>query len=260
MSSDKLRNQIQVIQGRMKNPYYSNYEKNSKITAFYQSDANLLQQIYGEYLGNARAKHKEYSKEFSEFDYDIRTCFVKLAQTEYYVSSFGIINLAIGKICELVSFVETIESMPPEDTVPITHYNKLLREKEEAEKTARFLVQHTGLPELRTLMENTNKVGIAIDEYWVLALCSSNLIEAVVNRKLEQLGEKAGGSFRARYQKLCRIIKQKENRELQKLLPIALYEGVRNKLDHASDSNRVTPQEAKDIGKMVIAFMNDVFQ
>jgi hypothetical protein len=43
------------------------------------------------------------------------------------------------------------------------------------------------------------------------------------------------------------------------ILPSAIYK-VRNKLDHSSDSNRVTPKEAKDISKMVIELMNEVFQ
>jgi hypothetical protein len=42
------------------------------------------------------------------------------------------------------------------------------------------------------------------------------------------------------------------------LLPSAVYK-VRNKLDHASDANRVTPKEATDISKMVIDFMNEIF-
>ena len=51
---------------------------------------------------------------------------------------------------------------------------------------------------------------------------------------------------------------QKLSSKMQ-ILPSAIYK-VRNKLDHSSDSNRVTPKEAKDISKMVIELMNEVFQ
>jgi len=78
---------------------------------------------------------------------------------------------------------------------------------------------------------------------------------------MERLGLKIEGSFRDKYRKLCLSIKEKENgRDLSQLLPIAVYEVVRNKLDHASNSNRVTSKEAKDILKIVTDFMDDVFQ
>ncbi|MGD0644312.1 MAG: hypothetical protein ABSA75_05340 [Candidatus Bathyarchaeia archaeon] len=71
---------------------------------------------------------------------------------------------------------------------------------------------------------------------------------------------KAEGSFRDKYRRLCQAIRETEyNRDLSQLLPIALYEGIRNKLDHASNSNRVSEKEAKDISKIVIEFMNEVF-
>ena len=160
----------------------------------------------------------------------------------------------------MASFVETIEAEPQEEKVSKAYYDKVLSDKEVLEKTVKLLAQHRGLPELNNLIEHSNTIGIPVDEYWVLALCSSNLIEAVVNKKLETLEEKAEGSFRQRYKKLCKLIKEKEGREIQQLLPTALYDGVRNKLDHASNSNRVTPKEAKDISNFVLEFMKEVFQ
>ena len=132
-------------------------------------------------------------------------------------------------------------------------------EKDELKKTVEIMVQYKGLPELNTLLETAKDNSLPLDEYWVLALCSSNLIEAVVNRKLDKLGEKADGNFEERYKKLCKAIKEKEGRDISQILPSAIYK-VRNKLDHSSDSNRVTPKEAKDISKMVIEFMNEVLQ
>ena len=85
------------------------------------------------------------------------------------------------------------------------------------------------------------------------------LTEAVVNKKLEQLKEKAEVNFEERYKRLFKIIKEKEGRVISQLLPSAVYK-VRNKLDYSSDSNTVTPKEAREIGRMVIDFMNEVFQ
>jgi hypothetical protein len=138
-------------------------------------------------------------------------------------------------------------------------YDKLLVEKENLKRTVEIMVQYKGLPELNNLLETAKNNALPLDEYWVLALCASNLIEAVVNKKLEKLGEKAEGNFEDRCKKLCKIIKEKEGRDISQLLPSAVYK-VRNKLDHSSDSNRVTPKEAKDISKMVIEFINEIFQ
>jgi hypothetical protein len=107
-------------------------------------------------------------------------------------------------------------------------------------------------------MEIAKNNSLLLDEFWVLALCSSNLIEAVVNKKLEQLGEKADGNFEERYKRLCKVIKEKEVKDIFQLLPSAVYK-VRNKLDHSSDSNTVTPKESREISRMVIDFMNEVF-
>lgn len=108
------------------------------------------------------------------------------------------------------------------------------------------------------MLETAKNVSLPLDEYWALALCSSNLIEALVNKKLEKLGKKTDGNFEEKYQKLCRVIKEKEGRDISQILPSAIY-NVRNELDHSSDSKRVIPKEAKDISKMVIDFMNEVF-
>ena len=55
------------------------------------------------------------------------------------------------------------------------------------------------------------------------------------------------------------MIKGKEGRDISQLLPSAVYK-VRTKLDHSSDSNTVTPKEAREISRMVVNFMNEVFQ
>ena len=255
MSAKDIRQQIKQIQTNIKDRMYGH----QRITYLFQSDVNLLQRMYGEYLGTAKARHQEHLKEFSTFDNDVRKYFEQLVELESPLYCFSTINLAIGKISELVSFVEAIESAPAEEKVTRASYIKLLREKEDAERTAKFLVQYTGLPELHTLLEISKNIGIAVDEYWVLALCSSNLIEAVVNKKLKELGAKVEGSFKQKYRKLGAVIKEKEGKDISQLLPLALYDGIRNKLDHASDANRVTPKEAKDISEWVIKFMKEIF-
>jgi len=131
-------------------------------------------------------------------------------------------------------------------------------EKKRILKKLGIMVQYKCLPELNTLMEIAKNNSLLLDEFWVLALCSSNLIEAVVNKKLEQLGEKADGNFEERYKRLCKVIKEKEVKDIFQLLPSAVYK-VRNKLDHSSDSNTVTPKESREISRMVIDFMNEVF-
>jgi len=258
MTENSLEGQIRSIQLGMTTAYI--FAKSGVLPTTFMGQITLLQRLYGEYLGRAKAENPELSSELTAMDKVITEYFQDFARAFNPEDCLKKISIAIGKISELVSFVETSKSNPPKLNVSKEAYDALLREKKEMEKTAEFLFKHGNFPEVSALLETAKDIGLPVDEPWVLALCSSNLIEAVVNRKLEKLGEKAEGSFRARYQKLCKIIKEKEGRDIQQLLPIALYEGIRNKLDHASDSNRVTPKEAKDISKMVTEFMNEIFQ
>jgi len=86
MSAKRLREQIRTIRTKMTEAY--TYESSSEVSEEFLSDVNLLQQRYGELLGNAKAKHQEYSKELIRLDNEITTCFVKLSQTSYYLSAF----------------------------------------------------------------------------------------------------------------------------------------------------------------------------
>jgi hypothetical protein len=260
MSAKEIRNLMSGIQIRICNPISHGYSDGSGVQPGFIGDVNLLLQMYGVLIGKAKARHPEYMNDIVKMDSKICEYFENLSRIEGSGMSFKIFNVASGKISEFLSFLDTLETTPPEERVSKVSYDKLAKEKDDLKKTVEIMVQYKGLPELNDLLEAARNISIPLDEYWVLALCSANLIEAVVNRKLEKLGAKADGSFRARYQKLCKIIKDKENRDIQQLLPIALYEGIRNKLDHASDSNRVTQKEAKDISKMVIEFTNEIFQ
>lgn len=258
MSAEELKKQMKQIQEEMNE--YGHYIENYKLTTLFLKDTNQLNQIYGEFVGKAKAQHQEHNNQITSLDNQIIEYFqLILKAIEHPEVGFTLINLASGKISELISFINTLDTMPPQEKISKSSYDKLLREKEELKKTIEIMVQYKGLPELNTLMETAKNNSLPLDEYWVLALCSSNLIEAVVNKKLEQLGEKAEGNFEDRFKQLCKIIKEKEGRDISQLLPSAVYK-VRNKLDHSSDSNTVTPKEAREISRMVIDFMNEVFQ
>jgi hypothetical protein len=257
MSIAEIMDQMQLIRSRMVQP--STYSLFGQTTNIYLKDVNMLQEMYGIYIGKARAKYQEYSTQLSSMDKVITEYFQDFARTLNPEDSLKKIGLAIQKISEFLSFVNTLDTLPAEEKVPKASYDKLLSERNILQKTVEIMVQYKGLPELNTLLETARNNALPLDEHWVLAICSSNLIEAVVNKKLENLGEKADGNFEERYKKLCKVIKEKENRDISQQLPSAIYK-VRNKLDHSSDSNRVTPKEARDISKMVIEFMNEVLQ
>jgi len=197
-------------------------------------------------------------QEIVDYDVYISKCFEGLLETSMADKCFQFTNLAIGKISQLIAYTQTLEALP-KDVVPKALFDQAVIEKEQIEKTAKFLAMCGNMPEINSLIENGCKIGLPIDKHWVLALCSVNLIEATVNLKLEKMGLKAEGSFKEKYRKLCSLIKEQEHRELFQLLPTALYDGVRNKLDHASNSNRVTEKEAKEINRFVMRFIGQVF-
>ena len=177
--------------------------------------------------GNAKAKHPEYLNQLSSLDLEVKDYFgaIAIAAARGVTLLFCgmLVNSAMGKISEIASSRTSLDSSPMQEKVSKTAYDKLMLEKEELKKTVEIMVQYKGLPELNTLMETAKNYSIAIDEYWVLALCSSNLIEAVVNKKLEKLGEKADGNFEDRYKRLCKVIKEKEGRDISQILPSAIY-------------------------------------
>jgi hypothetical protein len=52
---------------------------------------------------------------------------------------------------------------------------------------------------------------------------------------------------------------KRNTKDTSQLLPLALYDGIRNKLDHASEANRFSPKEAKAISEWVIKFKKEMF-
>lgn len=257
MSAQGVKEQIKTVQNSIASSASTFY---GEITRDFLKKVNLLQESYGAFLGRAKAKHPEYVDEIDNIANEIKTYFEYLTRDSDYKYCFKLVNLAVGKISELLSFVEGLEASPPEKKVSTRVYEKLLRENEIKKRTIETLVRYKGLPELNELLEKARSVKLSTDEHWVLALCSANLIEAIVNKKLEELRLSTEGNFENRYKRLADAIKEREQRDIQKLLPLALYKGVRNKLDHASHALRVTPKEAKDINNIVINLISEVFQ
>lgn len=256
MSAEEVRKQIKNVQQSI------SYRSTTlgEINYSFLRQVNLLQDSYGAFLGKAKAQFPEYIKEINNISDEIKTYFEYMTRSSNADYCFKLANLAIGKISELLLFIEGLRASPPERKISKRAYEQLVKESEANRRALEILVKYKGLPELNELLEKARNVKLPIDEHWVLALCSANLIEAVVNKKLKDLELSTEGSFENRYKRLANGIKEKEKRDIQKLLPLALYKEVRNKLDHASHALRVTPREAKDISKIVIDLISEVFQ
>ena len=256
MPASAVREQIKKLQKQMDESRRGHGYSVSRCVIL---EVNNLLDAYGTFLGEAKARHRDYLEELEDLDNHVEAYFVSFAKHTDAGFCHSVIALAVQKISELLSFVEKLDSIP-EEKVSRKLYEKLLEENKANEKVIEILSKVRGIPELNELLEKSKRVGIEIDESWALALCSVNLIEAGVNRKLEELKETTEGSFAKRYERLKSAIKTKEHRDIQQLLPMALYKGIRNKLDHASHANRVTSKEANEIKKIVIDILDDLFQ
>lgn len=260
MSATEVRKQITKIQNSMSDMYVT-YRKDAGyiITYSFLEKVNRLLDSFGAFLGVAKARHIEYLKEIEEWNKKISTYFQAMTKSSESNYSFKLVSLAIGEISGFLSFIEELEASP-EQKVAISAYNKLVRENEALTKTNEFLVKHRGLPELNELLATGRKIGLPIDEHWVLALSSVNLIESIVNKKLEDLELSTEGNFEKKYRRLAKTIKENEKRDISQLLPLAIYKGIRNKLDHASHANKVTKEEANEICKIVTNLIAEIFQ
>jgi len=262
MSAAEVREQIKIVQESITSVYSTTYRIGLGIivTYYFLEKVNLLLESYGAFLGKAKAKHSDYLEEIGNIDKEIKTYFEHMTKSSESNFCLKLVNLGIGKISELLSFIEELDASTPEKKVSKRTYEKLLKENEVNKRMIETLVKYKGLPELNQLLEKARKVKLPTDEHWVLALCSANLIEAIVNKKLEELKVSKEGNFEKRYKRLVKSVKETEKRDISQLLPVALYKGVRNKLDHASQDNRVTPKEANQISKIVINLITEVFQ
>jgi len=262
MSVAEVREQIKIVQKSITDSQSITFRAGLGYIVAYEflKKVNRLLECYGSFLGKAKAKYSDYLEEIENYDEEIKAYFEHMTKSSETNYCFKLVNLAIGKISELLSFVEGLEASPPRKKVSKRIYQKLLRENEANKRMIETLVKYKGLPELNELLEKARGVKIPTDEHWVLALSSANLIEAIVNKKLEELKVSKEGNFEKRYKRLVKSVKETEKRDISQLLPMALYKGVRNKLDHASHDNRVTQKEANQISKIVINLIAEVFQ
>ncbi|MBU7026371.1 MAG: hypothetical protein HXS48_05465 [Theionarchaea archaeon] len=72
---------------------------------------------------------------------------------------------------------------------------------------------------------------IGVDENWIISACALSLIEVMVNKKLDELGEKKEGDFRKRLNRLVEQVKKKEGREVGKIM-LDIFYSARNKVLH----------------------------
>jgi len=262
MSLEEVEKQIKTIQDTInvkQSIIFSNLSKQTEITPFFLNKVSILLESYGQFVGNAKAKHYTYLDDINNIDGIARGYFEDLMTSHNAKTCFKLVSLGVGKISELLQFVKGIELSKPAESIPKAKYEKLVKEDEINKGIIETLIKYKGLPELNELLESARDVKLPVDEHWVLALCSANLIEAVVNKKLDGLEKPTQGNFEKRYKRLAQIIEEKEQRDISQLLPLAIYSGIRHKLDHASHSNRVTPKEAKDISRIVVNLIVELF-
>jgi hypothetical protein len=75
---------------------------------------------------------------------------------------------------------------------------------------------------------------IEVDENWMISVCALSLIEIMVNKKLDQLGEKREGDFRKRLNRLVEQAKRKEGKEVGNIVTDIFYV-ARNKILHGGE-------------------------
>jgi hypothetical protein len=262
MSVSEIKNEIVKLTKMMNEPQSISYRSTRSdwvVTQRFLSEISNLMQYYGNYVGKAKAEHYDYKEEIDKIDGNIKSYFEHMLESPVSDYCFKLTGLMINKISEQISFIENIGKVNIERSISNKLYQELTKERDSLKEINEFLVKHNGLPELNKLLEQSKNIGLPTDEYWVLALCSLNLMEAIVNKKLEILGEKFDGNFKDKYNRLCDSIKKKEQKDISKIMPFALYDSIRNKLDHASNVNKVTPNEAIQINVIVNDLINQLF-
>jgi len=221
--------------------------------------AKLLD-AFGEYLGAKRAEHPTHVSEIEVLDRDARSCFqdarLHVDNSSQYMTVIGI---GVQKVSETVRWLEDL-SKQPKDLITKDEYDKAVKERKEAENALERILRNWGPPALKEIISKAQSGGLGhLDESWIIAVCSVNLVEAAVNRKLEILGSSTEGKFKERLDRLATLVKEKEGRDIQKVLPRMLYEGPRQLLDHASHGQGVTPEEADQIRRAVVSFLENLF-
>jgi len=226
-----------------------------------------LLEEFGSVLGRAKVDHPMYSDVLSKIDEDARSYFQSIPKEEFAGVSMmpqiqdyaQVCSLGIQKVLEATAIVERLDNPPEGTTVSKKEYEKLARENETQKQVIKILSESRGYPDILELLRLSQFCGIQIDENWVLAVCAVNLIEAAVNKKLEDLKQKADDEFAKRLRRLASVIKEREDRDIQQMLPETFYQGIRSKLDHASHKYHPTKAEAESIYKIVASFLKELF-
>jgi hypothetical protein len=225
-----------------------------------------LLESYGKLLGVSLAKYPTNGELMKEANIEIRENAKSIAvmqqnspyENSLEVATLPLIGRSIQRIMELVGVVETLEKHPPQNIVSREDYDKVIKERDENKAVADAFQKAGFFPSLKNLLDEVTKIGLGIDEDWVISLCALNLVEAGVNKKLDDLGENPEGSFNDRLNKLCTIIREKERKEVPSLLIGAFY-SVRSKLDHAGLKYKPSPKEAATIVTQVLEFLDILF-
>ena len=113
--------------------------------------------------------------------------------------------------------------------------------------------------ELESLITKCNDMGLPLNADWVAAISALNVLEAAINKKLEDMGSNTDGTYTQRLDRVANLIKKNEERTISKMIPETLYRGPRQKLDHASHKNLPTATETRTIIKSVMDFMDELF-
>jgi hypothetical protein len=125
MSAEAISKQIGLIRRRMsEGTFYERYSTSSgTVRDEFHSDVNYLLNLYGEFLGSAKARHTEYLSELNNMDSAITDYFTALLRVSEDETCFKLVNLSSGKISELLSFVNSLEKSPPEERVSKASYD-----------------------------------------------------------------------------------------------------------------------------------------
>jgi len=220
-----------------------------------------LLEVFGSVLGRAKVDFPAYSEQLSKLDQDARSYFQILPKFVHELKEFvQYCMLGVQKVSEAIAIVERLDNPPQGMTVAKQEYDRLASENEIQKRVIKMLSESRGYPDLLNLTSIAKSGGIEVDENWVLAVCAVNLIEAAVNKKLEDLGQSIEGDFSKKLSRLTVAVKESEGRIIQQMLPSALYDKVRHRLDHASHKYHPTEAEAENIYRDVASFLQDLFR
>jgi len=221
--------------------------------------SDLLEK-YGSFMGMAKTKYLSHIDKLEKINEKISDQFSYLygVKNRNWRNYFSIVSIGIQKISEVIAYVKELESVLSKETVPKLQYDQAIEKIENRKRVIEILAKSRGLPLLNDLIQKSQTSGMDIDENWAVTICAVNLIEAAVNKKLEDFRESTEGKFNKKLDRLTKIIKEKEGRNIQKLIPRAL-KTVRDKLDHASHKYKPVSIETTTFVEQALSFLDNLF-